>query len=141
LPGHDQGVVAMPVGIRCRAAHAGSCVMRLTTDFFVAALVRRVFGSGGFAAVARRGAGEAGAVFVLCRSRLGQSTLFGPAPQTSYDSARPDERLFMALDAGEDAAAIEKRLESEQRFDPDIWVVEIEPGELPIESLIPMPSR
>ena len=113
--------------------------MRVTTEFFVSALVRRVFGSGGFAAVLKRGASEAGAVFVLCRGRLGESTLFGPAPQTSYDSSRPDERLFLALDEGADAGAIEKRLEREQRFDPDIWVVEIEPGELAIESLIPMP--
>lgn len=113
--------------------------MRLTTDFFVAALVRRVFGSGGFAAVVKRGSSEAGAVFVLCRGRLGEVTMFSPAPQTSYDSAKPDERLFMPIEAGADAAAIEKRIEAERRFDPDIWVVEVEPGELPIESLIPMP--
>ena len=113
--------------------------MRLTTEFFVSALVRRVFGSGGFAAVVRRGASEAGAVFVLCRGRFGGATLFGPAPQTSYDMARPDERLFLPLEAGADEGVLEKRLEAEQRFDPDIWVVEIEPGELPIESLIPMP--
>ncbi len=113
--------------------------MRLTTEFFVSALVRRVFGSGGFAAIVRRGASEAGAVFVLCRNRLGETILFGPAPQTSYDLARPDERLFLPLETGPDAGAIEKRLESEQRFDPDIWVVEVEPGELSIESLISVP--
>ncbi|MEP2580565.1 MAG: DUF1491 family protein, partial [Roseibium sp.] len=38
--------------------------MRVTSEFFVSALVRRVFGEGGFAAVSRRGAPEAGAVFV-----------------------------------------------------------------------------
>jgi hypothetical protein len=113
--------------------------MRLTSDFFVSALVRRVFGSGGFAAVVSRGASEAGAVFVLCRGRLGEATLFGPAPQASYDSARPDQRLFLPIEAGADAEAIEKRLAAERRFDPDIWVVEVEPGGLPIESLIPMP--
>ena len=110
--------------------------MRVTTDLWVAALVRRVFSSGGFAAVVKRGATEAGATFILNRGRLGDVFLFGPAPQTSYDSAKPDERLFGPVGAGEDAEALEKRLEREQRFDPDIWVVEIEIGSVPLEELI-----
>jgi hypothetical protein len=36
----------------------------------------------------------------------------------------------------EDTEALEKRLEREQRFDPDIWVVEIEIGSVPLEELI-----
>jgi hypothetical protein len=110
--------------------------MRVTTDFWVSALLRRVFAAGGFAAVVKRGATEAGAVFVLSRDRLGQVALFGPAPQTSYDSARPDDRYFSSLYAGEDIEALEARLAKEQRFDPDIWVVEIEAGQTPVDELI-----
>ncbi|PLP59696.1 DUF1491 domain-containing protein [Mesorhizobium loti] len=110
--------------------------MRVTTDFWVSALVRRVFASTGFAAVIQRGATEAGAVFVLTRDRFGEVTLFGPAPQTSYDEARPDERLFGRLETTPDEAAINTRLERERKFDPDIWVVEVEPGSVPIEDLI-----
>ena len=110
--------------------------MRVTADLWVSALVRRVFGAGGFAAVVKRGAMEAGAVFVMARDRLGGTTLFGPAPQTSYDSARPDERLFTIVGAGEDVDALEARLEREKRFDADIWVVEIEAGAVPVEELI-----
>jgi len=110
--------------------------MRVTTDLWVSALLRRVFGAGGFAAVVKRGATEAGAVFVLARGRLGDTALFGPAPQTSYDSAKPDERFFSPLGAGEDADALEARIEREKRFDPDIWVVEIEAGSVPVEELI-----
>jgi hypothetical protein len=110
--------------------------MRVTTDLWVSVLLRRVFSAGGFAAVVKRGAAEAGAVFVLARGRLGDVALFGPAPQTSYDSARPDDRFFSLLGAGDDAAAFDSRLEREKKFDPDIWVVEIEAGAIPVEELI-----
>jgi hypothetical protein len=110
--------------------------MRVTTDLWVSALIRRVFSGGGFAAVVRRGATEAGAVFLLARDRLGEVALYGPAPQTSYDSARPEERLFDRLEPVADAGALEKKLERESRFDPDIWIVEIEAGATPVEELI-----
>ncbi|MER9729920.1 DUF1491 family protein [Mesorhizobium sp. M0217] len=110
--------------------------MRVTTEFWVSALLRRVFGAGGFAAVVKRGATEAGAVFVLSRGRLGDVSLFGPAPQTSYDSDKPDDRFFTLLGAGDDAAALDARLEREKKFDPDIWVVEIEAGTVSAEELL-----
>jgi hypothetical protein len=110
--------------------------MRLTSDFWVSALMRRVFAEGGFAAVAKRGASEAGAVFVVTRNRVGQSSLFGPAPQSAYDSARPDDRQFSSLIVDAEADAIEAKLAKEQRFDADIWVVELEPGATPVEELL-----
>ena len=79
--------------------------MRVTSDFWVSALLRRVFGAGGFAAVVNRGATEAGAVFVLARGRLGEVALYGPAPQTSYDSAKPDDRFFVNRIIAEDLHA------------------------------------
>ena len=114
--------------------------MRVTSDLWVSALVRRVFGAGGFAAVVNRGATEAGAVFVLARGRLGDVALYGPAPQTSYDSAKPDDRFFSLLAAGDDQAVLDARLEREKKFDPDIWVVEIEAGAVSVEELISVKS-
>src|SRR5262249_43076868 len=110
--------------------------MRITSDLWVSALTRRVFAEGGFAAVVRRGATEAGAIFIITQSRLGTSTLFGPAPQSVYDTKRPEERQFGVLISDADPPAIEARLAKESRFDSDIWVVEIEPGATPIEELI-----
>jgi len=110
--------------------------MRVTTDLWVSALLRRVFAAGGFAAIVKRGASEAGAVFVLSRNRLGEIALYAPAPQTSYDSARPDDRFFSLLYAGDEVELVEARLEKEKRFDPDIWVVEIEAGQTPVEELL-----
>lgn len=100
--------------------------MRVTTDFWVSSIVRRAFSAGGFAAVARRGASEAAAVMITQRDRMGQTRLYGPAPQTSYEDAKPDQRLFVELLNSDDEQSIHDKIERELRFDPDIWVVELE---------------
>lgn len=100
--------------------------MRVTTDLWVSALLRRVFSAGGFAAVLKRGAAEAGAVFVVHRRRFGDATLYGPAPQALYAEGPVEERRFVAVLNEADETAIAARLEKEARFDADLWVVEIE---------------
>ncbi|MGH6763073.1 MAG: DUF1491 family protein [Phyllobacterium sp.] len=100
--------------------------MRLTSEFWVAALIRRVNGSGAFAALLKRGATEAGAIFIKVRNADGRYDLFGPAPQSAYDERKPEDRLFVSsVSKGEEAEA-DARLASEKRFDPDLWIVEIE---------------
>lgn len=103
--------------------------MRLTSEFWVSALTKRLFAEGGFATVLQKGAREAGTVYILLRNRLGQQALYGPAAQAVYDEARPNERRF-ALIARDDEEAINRRLERERRFDPDFWLVEIEVTDL-----------
>jgi hypothetical protein len=110
--------------------------MRITSELWISALTRRIFGEGGFAAVIRRGAAEAGAIFVVTRSRLGTASLYGPAPQSAYETSRPDERQFSVLIGEGEADAIDARIAREERFDPDIWVLEIEPGETPLGELL-----
>ncbi len=46
--------------------------MRLTSEFWVAALVRRVNGTGAFAALSNKGAAEAGAIFIKFRNADGK---------------------------------------------------------------------
>ncbi|WP_417711485.1 DUF1491 family protein [Roseibium aggregatum] len=106
--------------------------MRVTSDFFVSALVRRVFGEGGFAAVSRRGAPEAGAVFI-CVDRLdGSFDFYGPAPQAMFSSL-PDGRLFERIFERADRETIDTRLAGEARMDPDYWLVDIEARDGQIE--------
>lgn len=110
--------------------------MRVTSELWVSAIVRRAFAGGGFAAVERRGAAEAGAVVIVRRDRMGEIRLYAPASQSSYDEARPQERLFtevLRTDDGEEAA---RRIEREQRFDPDLWVVELEVGDEAFAELV-----
>lgn len=111
--------------------------MRITSDLWVSAVVRRVFAAGGFAAVLTRGSTEAGAIFVVTRNRFGDATLYGPAPQASYDSGKPQDRRFQLL-MQEGMEAIEARLAKEERFDPDLWVVELETGDKDVGEFIPI---
>ena len=110
--------------------------MRVTTELWVAAMVRRAFSAGGFAAVSRRGAAEAGAVMIVLRGRFGDARLFAPAPQTSYDAARPEDRRFVEVQQVEDEEALRTRIERETRFDPDLWLVEFELDDAAFSELV-----
>jgi hypothetical protein len=98
---------------------------RVTSDFYVSSLVRRIFSEGGFAAVSKRGAMEAGAVFVSVDRLDGLFDLYGPAPQSMF-SELPNGRLFEQLFSSVEREALQTRLNSEARMDPDYWLVEIE---------------
>jgi len=101
--------------------------MRLKSNIWVAAYIRRCQGENIFAVVRRHGADDAGAIFVKLSLLDGTARLFAPAPQTAYDESRPTERAFVAS-APEPMPdqVVEERLSKEVRFDPDIWIVEIE---------------
>ncbi|MBX9710046.1 MAG: DUF1491 family protein [Xanthobacteraceae bacterium] len=101
--------------------------MRLKSSIWVAGYLRRCQGEGVFGAVRRRGAEEAGAVYIKLALLDGNAMLFAPAPQTSYDGTRPVERAFVASPPQPvPEQKIEERLAKEINFDPDIWIVEIE---------------
>ena len=101
--------------------------MRLKTSIWVAAYLRRCQTEGVFGAVRRRGAEEAGAVFVKIALLDGKAMLYVPAPQTVYDESRPIERIFMPTSTEPmPEASVEERLVKEIRFDPDAWIVETE---------------
>ncbi len=100
---------------------------RLKSNIWVSAYVRRCQVEDVFAAVRRRGADDGGAVFVKLALLDGTAVLFAPAPQTAYDEARPSERIFAATTpAPVPDMTVEESLVKEIRFDPDIWIVEIE---------------
>ena len=101
--------------------------MRLKSSIWVAAYLRRCQTEGVFGAVRRRGAEEAGAVFVKLALLDGSAMLYGPAPQTAYDDSRPIERVFASASSQPvPEQTVEERLAKEIRFDPDVWIVEIE---------------
>jgi hypothetical protein len=105
--------------------------MRLKTALWVAAYLRRCQVEGTFAVVRRRGAEEAGAVFVRISRLDGTSDLFGPAPQSAFDAMGGADRAFTLCLKERPApdAAVEAYLAREIKFDPDVWIVEVDDRE------------
>jgi hypothetical protein len=96
---------------------------RLTSDFWTSAFLRFSNGENRPAILRRRGSPEAGAVFIVLDRLDGTQALYGPAPQSL--AGESGERLFQkVLEA--DALAITARLERELKFDPDLWILDIE---------------
>lgn len=112
--------------------------MRVTSELWASAVLRRVFSAGGYGAVVRRGSTEAGAIFILLRSRLGEVTLLGPAAQAEYGAGQPQDRLFRVVAEAEEPDAVEARIERERRFDPDLWVIELEADPATLADLVPV---
>jgi hypothetical protein len=99
---------------------------RLKSSIFVSAYIRRCSVEGATAVLRRRGAEEAGAVFVKVDSLDGTAALYGPAPQ-SLITGGGSERLFVRLtQPGATPLDAEERLVREIRFDPDLWIIEAE---------------
>lgn len=101
--------------------------MRLRADIWVAAYIRRCEIEGAAAALRRRGAAEAGAIFVLVDRLDGSAALFAPAPQSEV-MGRGIERLWARAHKDEWApvAELEARIKREIDFDPDLWLIEVE---------------
>jgi hypothetical protein len=99
---------------------------RLRSDFWVSAHLRRL-GIEGIAAVQRRrGAAEAGAIFVKVDRLDGSADLYGPAPQSLIDADAAEDRRFVSLLTEVASADVETRIGKELRFDDDLWIVEID---------------
>jgi len=102
--------------------------MRLKSGIWVSAYLRRRHGDGTFAVVRRRGAEEAGAIFIKIARLDGTAELYWPAPQTAFDDSRPADRAFSPCFKAQPVpeAEAEAYLAREIRFDSDIWIVEVE---------------
>ena len=103
--------------------------MRVTSALWVAAYIRRRNAEESPTVVVRRGAEEAGAIFVIVDRLDGTSDLYGPAPQSDFDEANPSDRRFLVMLERANPEEIAKATERERRFDPDLWIVAVEDRE------------
>jgi len=102
--------------------------MRLKSGIWVAAYLRRRHLDGTFAVVRRRGAEEAGAIFIKIDRLDGTAELYGPAPQSAVEDARAADRVFSPCFKQQPMpdADVEIYLTRQIRFDSDLWIVDVE---------------
>lgn len=103
--------------------------MRLRTDIWVKAYIRRCAVQGAPAVVVRHGDDHAGAIFIRIAMPDRHVLLFGPAPAGHEEASHG--RRFAPWGKGERLSeqAADAALAKEIRFDSDLWIVEVEDRE------------
>jgi hypothetical protein len=100
--------------------------MRLKSEFWVKAYLRRCAAQGASGVVVRHGDDDAGAIFIKIVRQDLKATVFSPAP-AGLDYADFDRRWVKCFTGSfvseEEAQAL---LDRQARFDSDVWVIEVE---------------
>ena len=100
--------------------------MRLRTEFWVKAYIRRCAVEGASAVVVRHGDDDAGAIYIKVDRLDGTCLVFGPAP-AGLDGAESDRHWNPVLNpSGVESSAGDAFLSREASFDSDLWIVEVE---------------
>lgn len=99
--------------------------MRLKAQIFVDAYLRRCQGEGAPAVLVRRGDERSGAIFIKILRLDGTADLYGPAP-AGYAEAEFERRFVAIGGRGRAEPAIDADIAAQARFDPDLWLVEVE---------------
>ena len=100
--------------------------MRIKSEIWVRAYLRRCQAEGIPVVVVRRGDEAAGAIFI-CIDRLdGTVSLYGPAP-AGLSEGKTDRRWVSCFGSRPASAKeADKYLGRQREFDPDLWIIEIE---------------
>ena len=101
--------------------------MRVRSDIWVSAYIRRVNASGGFAVLRQRGAVEAGAIYITVEGEDRTYDLYVPAPQSLLEDGEYDRQFRRHPASGTlDALGLAELIQREMRFDTDLWVIAVE---------------
>ena len=94
---------------------------RLASSVLVSALIRRAEGQGGFGTVLSRGDSTAGSIAVVLLER-------GTNPRLLERLLQSDGRYAWRESSGdgEGEAGVQALLDRRRRFDPDLWVIELD---------------
>ena len=100
--------------------------MRVKTEIWVKAYLRRCMSEGCAGYVVASGDDHAGAVFIHIDNLDGGHWLFGPAPAGLFETS--DERRWCSC-FPQSPVTVEQTnsyLADQKRYDPDLWIVELE---------------
>jgi hypothetical protein len=95
---------------------------RLATSVFVSAMIRKAEAEGGFAAVLAKGDETAGSVLVILTER-------GADPRLFERILQPDGHYsweMAASQASDGPGEVPDLVARRRRFDPDLWVLELD---------------
>ena len=102
--------------------------MRLTSAMWFAVFMRTETERGAYVSTIKKGAQQAGAIFIMHNHLNGTFSLYGPAPQSMYMDALDDDRRFERVLENVEESVLDTYLEKQKNFDPDLWVIETESG-------------
>ena len=100
--------------------------MRVKTEIWVKAFLRRVMSEGIAGYIVASGDDYAGAIFIHIDNLNGSHFLFGPAPAGLEEVSH--ERRWVSC-FGEEPVSKERAdsyLAQQRKYDPDLWIVELE---------------
>jgi hypothetical protein len=101
-------------------------MLRLKSEMWVKAYLRRCAVAGVDAVLLRRGDSDAGAIYIKVSRLDGTAALFGPAP-SGMDEVREERRWQTCLDrAPVTEADADAFLERQVEFDPDVWIIAVD---------------
>jgi hypothetical protein len=100
--------------------------MRINSDIWVKAYMRRCESGGASVYVVRRGDDVRGAVYIKVSRMDGTATLFGPAPSLAYGDAAERQWVRQHKDETRPERDIDQELARQIEFDNDIWIIEVE---------------
>ncbi len=107
--------------------------MRLPTELWVKAYLRRLSGAGLYAAVVKRGDADRGTLWIKVSRPDRTAALYGPAPEPLDEPAPAEDRdrRFLRMHKAETIADADAELQLRRArdFDRDLWIVEIEDRE------------
>jgi hypothetical protein len=100
--------------------------MTVKSAIWVQAHIRRCNNHGLFAVLAKRGAEEAGSIYVRIDHLDGTATLLGPAPGPAYDERGERRWTELVRASPVSSASIDQYLARLRSIDPDVWIIAIE---------------
>jgi hypothetical protein len=98
---------------------------RLKTSIWVDAFLRQATVNGHFGAVLHKGAEEAGSVVLVVNHLDGSHDLLEPPPGPAY-TEEGVRRFVKTVGTAQSWPEISERIAKKRKFDPDLWVVEVE---------------
>jgi hypothetical protein len=102
---------------------------RIKSGIYASALIRRCEAAGVQAFLVRRGAEDAGAIFIKVNRLDGTCYVLSPAQRSMLGGEEGGRAWTRALGESTDEARARDYLARQLKFDPDIWIIEIEDRE------------